>query len=177
MSVQKDLEAKMEDALVKNAPFQIPSTGRKIIVEWAPWLVLLGGILSLLAAVGLWNMAHKVDNYNNLVRTYGIDTTYHSIDYGTLFYVSFIVLIAQGLLMLYAFSGLKARSKKRGWDVLLLGVVANFVYNVIYAFTDSGSLINLAWAIIDALIGLYLLAQIKTYYNGQTRHPKKQPNN
>jgi hypothetical protein len=178
MAAQNQLEAKMDEMLVKNAPFQIPENGRKAIVEWAPWLALFGAILSLLASYGLWHAAHAVSSiantYNDFARAYGVDTSLNHFDYGPLFYLSFAVLIGQGLLMLYAYPGLKVRSKKRGWDILLLSVVANFVYNVVYAFTDSGSMMNLIWAVIGAVIGLYFLAQIRSYYNGahhKVAHP------
>lgn len=178
MSSQKQLEAKMDELLVKNAPFQIPESGRKAIVDIAPVLAIIGAILSFLAAIGLWNLAHRAseitNSVNDLARAYGVDTGYNSLDYGVLFYVSFVVLAVQGLLMAIAASGLKARSKRRGWDLLLLSTLLNVVYGVLYAFTDTGSLMNLVSGLVGAVIGLYILAQIRSYYgDGSKKTAKK----
>jgi hypothetical protein len=81
-----------------------------------------------------------------------------------MFYVAMFILVAQGVLMLYAFSGLQARSKKRGWDILLLSVVANLVYSVVYVFTDSGSIMSLLLSLLGAVLSLYILAQVKGHY-------------
>lgn len=168
MQAQKQLEATMDKYLVKDAPIQIPENGRKALVQYAPFLAIIGGILTLLGALSLWRLAHDakdvVDGLNEIARTYGIDTGVNTVNYGVLFYVSFAILVAQGLLLLFAFKGLQAKSKKRGWDLLLLSIVANFVYGLVYAFTDTGSLINIVSSVIGTVIGLYILAQIKSYY-------------
>ena len=50
------LETKMSEVFVDKAP-KLPAGGKKFIVEVAPWLTLIGGILSLLAGLSLWNWA------------------------------------------------------------------------------------------------------------------------
>jgi hypothetical protein len=168
VAVQREFEAKMDEFLVKKAPVQIPENGRKTLVQYAPIVSLIGGVLALLAALGLWRVAHSVQDLangvNELARSYGVDTGYSSVNYGVMFYVAMFILVAQGVLMLYAFSGLQARSKKRGWDILLLSVVANLVYSVVYVFTDSGSIMSLLLSLLGAVLSLYILAQVKGHY-------------
>lgn len=177
--MQKQLESAMDKYLVKDAPFQIPEGGRQWLVKYVPYLALIGGILSLLGSLSLWRLAHDAaeitNNLNDIARSYGVDTSASRVDYGVLFYVSFAVLIAQGILMLVAYPGLKDRSKKRGWDLLLLSTVASFVYGVIYAFTDTGSFFGIFTSALGALIGLYLLAQVRSFYNGTKVTSTKKP--
>ena len=54
--MQKQLEDKMEEYLVKKAPIQIPENGKKALVQWMPWIALVFGVLSLLSALGLWTL-------------------------------------------------------------------------------------------------------------------------
>ncbi len=168
MKAQQQLEEAMDKYLVKDAPFQVPESGRKALVEYLPILALIGGILTFLAAVSLWNLAHTAihitNTLNDVARSYGVSTGVDTINYGLLFYLSFAVLIAQGALLFAAYSGLKARSKKRGWDLLLLNTAASVVYGVIYTFTDTGHFSTIVTSLIGALIGFYLLAQIKGHY-------------
>jgi hypothetical protein len=170
MGAQEQLEAAMDKYLVKEAPFQIPENGRKALVQYVPFIALIGGILSLLATLSLWHLAHTAtqitNSLNDYARAYGVNTGVNTIDYGLLFYISFAILAAQGVLMLFAFSGLQARSKKRGWNLLLLSVVANVIYGIAYAFTDTGHFSTIISSLVGALISLYLLAQIKSYYTG-----------
>lgn len=169
---QKQLEKNMDEYLVKKAPFQIPESGRKALADWAPILALIGAALTFLAAIGLWRLAHSVNDLasdvNELARAYGVDTGYNAVEYGVLFYVAFVVLLVQGALLAYAYPGLKDRSKKRGWDILLLGVVIGFVYNLVYVFTESGSVASFIFSLIGVVISLYILAQIKGQYKGSS---------
>lgn len=170
MSNQKKLEEQMNEYLVKKAPFQIPEGGRKAIVEWLPWISLVVGVLSLLAALSLWRSAHTVNQYidatNDFLRAYGGDTVHTAPELGLFFYVALIVITIQGALALYAFPGLKARKKSTGWNILLLSSILNFFYGVFVAFTNYGSFGNIVGSVIGTLIGLYILAQISSYYNG-----------
>lgn len=174
----KQLEKSMDEYLVKKAPFQIPESGRKLLVEWFPWLSLIFGLFALFAAKGLWDLANsgavELGNaLNEYSRSLGIDTGVNTIDYGTLFYVAMFALVLQGVLMIGAFPGLRARSKSRGWNLVLFSVVANFLYGIFYIFTDSGTLGNLLGSVIGVVISLYLLAQIKSHYKDSSAHTAK----
>lgn len=159
------LEKTMDEYFVKKAPFQIPDNGRKAIVEWAPWISLVFGIIAILAAIGLWNTGHRadvvIDYVNTLSQTYGGETVNNL---GATYYLALGALIFQGALMVVAFPGLRAKSKSKGWSILLFGTVANFIYGLFVAFTNYGALSNLVGSVIGVVIGLYILAQIKSYY-------------
>jgi hypothetical protein len=177
--MQEQLETKMEEYLVKKSPVQIPENGRKALVQWMPWIALVFGVLSLLSALGLWNLAHRANDLINLSdqisRAYGGPGV--STNYGFVFYAAFVVLLVSGLLMVLSFMPLKNR-QKRGWDLALLGVVVNFVYGIVYLFSGVGSVAGrFVSTILSTLIGLYLLAQIRSYYLGKatkTVEPKKE---
>lgn len=172
MGAQTDLENKMDEMLVKKAPFQIPENGRKAIVEYAPILALIGGILSAIAAIGLWRAGHAVnelvDIANRYAEAYGVATVR---DLDVFYYTGVVALAVQALLMFMAYGPLKDRVK-RGWDLLLLSVVVNFIYGVVVSFSDYGSMGNLVMGIIGAVIGLYILAQIRGLYGAKAVHKK-----
>lgn len=173
MGAQQDLEKQMDNMLVKKAPFQIPENGKKAIVRYLPIISLIFGILSLLAAVTLWNTANRLDDAVNTInafnRAYGGDT----INYGLFYYVAVSAIVIQGVLLLMAYRPLSQKLKK-GWDLLLLSSVISFLFGVFYLLTDSGSLGNFIGTIIGTIIGLYILAQIRSHYkNGATAKPEK----
>lgn len=173
MSAQKDLEQKMDEMLVKNAPFQIPENGRKALVEYAPILSLIGGILSVLAAWGLWQTGHRVNELVDIANQYaaivGVDTV-RNLD--VFYYAGVVALAVQAVLMFMAYGPLKDRLK-RGWSILLLSVVVNFIYGVVVSFSDYGSVGNLVMSIIGAVVGLYILAQIRGHYTAKSQIHKK----
>lgn len=163
MGAQQDLEKQMDTMLVKKAPFQIPENGKKAIVQYLPIISLIFGILSLLAAVTLWNTAHRLDDAVNTInaisRAYGGNT----ISYGLFYYLALSAIVIQGVLMLMAYKPL-SQKLKRGWDLLLISSVISFIYGVLYLLTDSGSFGNFIGTIIGTIIGLYILAQIRSHY-------------
>lgn len=166
----KSIEKLMDEYLVKKAPFQIPKEGRKGLVEWFPWIALIFGILQLLAAWNLWRAGHYVDqvvNYwNDISRAYGVDSP--TYDLGPTYYVAVGAIVVSAALLLIAFPGLKDKSKKRGWDILLISTLFNLAYGVIAVFVDGrygGGFGSLLGAAIGALIGFYLLAQVKSLYS------------
>jgi hypothetical protein len=164
MGAQTNLENKMDEMLVKKAPFQIPENGRKALVEYAPILAIIGGILSAVAAWGLWRAGHAVnelvDLANSYARAVGVDTV-NNLD--VFFYAGVAALAVQAVLMFVAYSPLKERSK-RGWDILLLSTLINFVYGLSVAVSDYGTVGNLIGSVIGVVIGLYILAQIRGHY-------------
>lgn len=71
-------------------------------------------------------------------------------------YIAAFILIVSSVLLLVAYPSLKAR-KMKGWNLLFWGEILNLVYGVISMSILSG--------IIGAVIGLYLLFQVKSYYS------------
>lgn len=163
----KPLEEKMQKYLVKEAPFQIPENGKKAIAKWAPWISLVIGILSLLSALSLWNLAHRADRLldyaNDFSRAYGLDAP--NKDISVFVYIAIIFILAQGILLIVAFKGLQDRKKSTGWDLLLYSTIASFLYSIVSLFLDEyrgfGSFL---FGLLGTLIGLYILAQISNQY-------------
>lgn len=168
----KAIEKSMDDYLVKKAPFQIPKEGKKSLVEWFPWIALVIGLLQAYGAYQLWRAGHYYDQavgyLSEFSRAYGVDTPDYSV--GPTFYLAVAAFTISAALMLIAVPGLKDKSKKKGWDILLLSVLVGLVYGVFAAFTSSrfgGGFGDLLGSLIGALIGLYLLAQVKSLYTGE----------
>lgn len=168
----KSIEKLMDEYLVKKAPFQIPKEGKKNLVEWFPWIALVVGALQLIGAWQLWRAGRYYDEaigyLNEFSRVYGgVDTPSYSV--GPMFYLAVAAFTVSAVLMFVAFPGLKDKSKKKGWDILLISVIFSLAYGVFAAFTSSrfgGGFGDLLGSLIGALIGLYLLAQVKDLYNG-----------
>lgn len=74
--------------------------------------------------------------------------------YGTGFIYALIALASAGLL-LAAYPGLSKRSHK-GWDLLFWSEIVGLVGAIVSTAIVTG--------VIGALIGLYLLYQVKSYY-------------
>ncbi len=172
MGALKPIEDKMEEYLYKKAPFQIPEEGRKGLVKILPWLALIFGAVSLISAYQLWELSRRVNEVVNVVNQFVATTGIGSkIEYGFIYHLALIVLVVSGLLMLASFNPLK-NFRKNGWDLALWGVIVNLAYGVIVAFSDvAGSSGRLIGAIVSALVGAYLLAQIRDYYIGKKKIP------
>lgn len=163
----KSLEDKMQRYLLNDAPVQIPEGGKKVIVQWAPWISLVIGVLSLLSALSLWKFANDaneiLDYANEFGRAYGIQTS--EVNISMFVYISILFIVAQGLLMVLAFRGLRERSKERGWNYLLYSVLASLAYTVFSLFIeDYRGFGSFLFGIIGIVISLYILAQIKSHY-------------
>jgi len=137
----------------------LPSLPRSItdlIVKFAPWLALIGGILLLLVTVPgtLLLLA-----FSPLAAIGG----------GGLGYVGVIfdlVISAIGAVMsILAFAGLRGR-KLSGWTLLFWSSILYFVAGLL-----PFSLGGLIGALLGAAIGLYLLFQVKPYYDGTITDP------
>jgi hypothetical protein len=161
------LEKNLNDLFTKKAPV-LPAGGKKIIVEWAPWLALLGGIASLWTAWILWHWAHVanafVDYANSLSAVYGGPTVnVQRMTFGI--WLGIAVLAVEGVLYLLAFNGLRER-KKSAWNLIYWGALLNVAYGVVVMFTDYGGIGSLVGSLIGSAIGLYFLFQVRSAYVG-----------
>lgn len=145
------VEAKLDEIFVKNAPVQIPENAKKTIVQYMPLLSIVIGVLGLLVSALFWNGAQK-----SIVVDNGI---------GISFYLTLLSLVVQSLILILAYPGLREKSKSRGWSMvfyaLLVGVAYSLCNSVYY-----GSLLSLLAPLSGFIIGLYVLFQIRAYYNG-----------
>jgi hypothetical protein len=172
---QKNIEKQMDEYLVKKAPFQIPENGRKTLVNWLPYLALIFGVLSALAAIALWNAGHSVNEAvktaNEISAAYGIEA--RTSELGLVYYISLFAILAEAALLLVAYPGLRERSKSKGWNLLLYGVGASLAYGLLVAFTVHGSLADSIMSLVGATVSLYILAQIKSHYSDKKSEAKQ----
>jgi hypothetical protein len=165
MAHTNQLEESMHELFVGKAP-PLPDKGKQLLVQYAPWLALLSGILSLLAVWNMWHWAHVADTYinyaNQINSVYGGGTISTSrLGFGI--WLSMIVLAIQAVLLLLAFPGLRDR-QKGGWNLVYYSLLVSVVFSIIVAFTSYASFGSLLWSLIGAALGFYLLFQVRSRY-------------
>ena len=164
MSALQSLENNLEDVFVKKAP-ALPENGKKMIVEWLPWITVARGVLSGWLAYTIWDWGHRlnqfVDYLNTISASYGDEVADSRLT--PLLWLSVGILALQAVLYILAFPALKAR-KKSGWDLMFYAFLANAVYGVVVLFTDYGDFGNLLGSLIGSVVGLYFLFQIRGQY-------------
>lgn len=139
------LEAQLELYLVKKAP-ALPVGLKEFIVKFAPWLTLILMVLLLpvlLAALGLGALLLPASYLGGAGS--GFFYTITLIGTGA-------VLVLEGL----ALPGLFKRLLS-GWRLLFYATLINAIISLL-----GGNLIS---ALVGALIGLYVLFQVKSYYH------------
>ena len=134
----KDLIGALEDVFGKLP--KLPSGVNDVLVNIAPWLALVFGILGViggLSAIGISPLA-----------------LFGGVNAGFTVLATGVAAIVSSVLMLMAFPKLKKRVYK-GWELLFWSEVVSTVSAVLSITVGS---------IIGVLIGFYLLFQIKRYY-------------
>lgn len=130
--------------LFKNFPM-LPSSIIEFLVSFGPYLVLLGGIFSILSVFSLFSLGTYV--YYRLAPFASV--------YSVSFYISIIGSVISGLMMIASFNDLKG-FKLFGWRLLFWSANVGILV----------SLISLRFfgAILSGLISWYLLSQIRIKY-------------
>jgi hypothetical protein len=123
----------------------LPQNVKELLVKYMPIIALIFGIIGiLLSLAGIAALT--------ALTPLAVVTGVHGYGGGIL---AAIFWLASSILLLAAYSGTKAR-KMSGWNMLFLSEIVSLI----------GLLVSLSilQAIISALIGFYLLYQIKSYY-------------
>lgn len=168
----KVIEDKLNDLLVRKAPLQIPDNGRKALASAMPYLALIGGVLSVLGAFGLYQLLTWSNPYATELGVNSAAAQY-STNYGPLMWLSLGMIIVEAVLLFMAFAPLKAR-RKRGWDLLFWVALLNVVYSLVYYIAMPSSILSFIFSIIGTVIGFYLLFQVRSEFTGST-HPTSTP--
>jgi len=169
MGSLETLETQLNELLVKKAPFQIPTNGRKGIAGALWWIALVVGILQLWLAWGFWHVGHWVDNtITYLNNAYQPIYTDHPViaHLGMAYYLALTLLVVDAVILLLAVSGLKAMSKS-GWNWLFYSALLNAVYGLVRMFSAYGGFGDLLGTVIGSTIGLYVLFQVREYFMGK----------
>lgn len=159
------LEEKLNDLLVNKVSAKLPEGGRKGLVTAMPWIALIFGVLGVFAAFGLLGTISLV---SGLVGVADLAVGYGYYGYTALampmLWLSLILLGAESVMFLMAFSPLKAH-KKRGWDLVFWVSLLNIVYSVASLLIQM-NVFSLIFSLAVSLVSLWLLFQVRSYYTG-----------
>lgn len=149
-----DLIAILEPYFTKQAPFQLPTSFRKTIVQWMPWVNIVLGLFLILPVLAILGLGTVVAGLASSVGE-GV---------GPMYWLSMLVLVASIALLFITFPGLQAR-KLSAWKLVFWADILYFAYNIASGLGNPLSLINsVIGGVVSLLIGLYVLFQIKSYY-------------
>jgi hypothetical protein len=162
MTSLEKLEKQLNEWLNTKAPFNLPHDIRKAIADalWA--IALVVGVVQLWGVWGLWHVGHYVAQ----VTTYAtyIDGPNVAIHLGIFYWISFIVTALAAVLLLTASPKLK-RMQKSGWNLLYYAALLNVAYAVLRLLSGvSGVFSDFLGAAIGAVVGMYLLFQLRDYF-------------
>ncbi len=146
MAKQKNWQEMMQDWFDKLP--SLPKGFRDVLVQIAPWIALLFGILGVLVGLGGLGILSVLSPM--MLIGNGASATTGS-------FVSVVLSLISSVLLLIAFPGLHAR-KNQGWTMLFWSQWAALLSSLV---VGVGALFG---GLIGAVIGFYLLFQIKSYY-------------
>ncbi len=154
-------EAWLYDVLVYKAPFQLPKVAKDWIVQYGPWIALVGGILAALFVIPGMLAAFSISSYTiALGSMYGAAAA----TVGPMLYLTFAMFVLQ-LVVLFIAIPMLLKRQRNGWLLLFYADIVSLVYSVVssfsYGFFSFGSLLS---GLIGAAIGFYLIFQIRSYY-------------
>jgi len=144
MNALKQLDETLDLYLKQKAP-AIPQDIKDLIVSFAPWINILLMLLAVPALIGILGLSTRVNRWAYWSGT-GMGMTY---------YISMALLGLTLLLRGMAIPGLLSRNIK-GWQFVYYSIYVDAVHSLLSY--------NIVGAIIGALIGLYVLFQIKDAY-------------
>lgn len=124
----------------------LPVSIKEILVQIAPWLALIFGILGVVGSIAATGLLTVLSPFAALGG--GLGLTLGGI-------VGSLIALAGSVLMVMAFPGLRDR-KAIGWRWSFWSETVSVVGSILG--------LNLVGAVLGALIGYYLLFQIKGYY-------------
>ncbi len=136
----KDVEKLGDEYLVEKAPFTIPQDIKDFIVKAAPYVTILGLIISLPAVLALLGI--------------GVMAAFVPVA-GIIVFFSMALTGIAFVLQAMAIKPLFARAKK-GWLYTFYAGLLSFLAAILHG--------SIVWPIIGWLVGMYILFQVKSYY-------------
>jgi len=141
------------------------------------WLALAGVILSILSAVSAFYRAMFADNYvDDIYRGYGISYPHSDVfglNMSAYMLIMYIGIVIGAVIVGLAINHLKIKHKK-GWDLMFLALLVSIVIQVVGALFNLSNLVGgILSVVIGAVIGSYLLFEIKPYFKAETKKEKK----
>jgi hypothetical protein len=127
----------------------LPKKWTDLIVNYAPWLALIGGVILIFGAVSLIGLGSFLSPFAMMAGSGFFVITW---------VLAAVLLLVGGVLEFLAFKPLKARSVK-GWNFMFYALLLNALGSVVRL-----SVSEVVMAVISFLIGYYFLYQVKSYY-------------
>ncbi len=140
------LEKMLDEYLGKKAP-AMPENIKETLVSFAPYLAIIGIVISLPAIFAIVGIGAMLGPLGAL--------TGAAYVYGPAYYIGIVGLIISAILEGLAIPGLFKRTAT-AWRFMYYASLVSFVASILQG--------NLVSAIIGALIGLYILFQVKNKY-------------
>jgi len=145
----EQLEKFFEDLFLKKIPWQLPIKAKEVIVKFAPWAVIIIVVLSLPALLAIFGLGAFL----------GGMAGYYGVNLGFKFYLAWIILVIELILMAISIPGLRKKELK-GWRYVYYSALVSVVYGLFSAFNLNGVI----WSLFGAALGLYFIFQVKSYY-------------
>ena len=149
-SMMKRLEGLLEEYLAKKAP-GLPKNWKEFLVKITPYLVIIGvilGVPAVLALLGISSFVIPLGTFGGMMTGRPL----LGVDYLIQVLFLIIVLFLEALAIAPLF-----RRKKKGWQYLYYAALINGLNSLIH--------FELGGLIIGTGLSLYLLFQVKEYYN------------
>lgn len=166
MALVKDLETNLAK-IFKDLP-HLPESSREGLAKVWPWLALIGGILQLLVAWGLWGLTRVVDYYSDLANSLSVYYTGRAAGLSSgdkmVIYLGILLLVVDAVILLMAFPKLQKR-ERGGWDLLFLGALLNLVYAVVTIFIDARGVSSFIGSLVGSALGFYLLFEVQSKFS------------
>ena len=143
------LEETLEVYLVKKAPFSIPENWKELIVRFAPYLTILGIVVSVPAILAVLGIGALVSPFTAFLGPR------YALSYSFNYVLSMVTLAVVVVLEALAVPGLFKREQK-AWRFLFYASLVNVVSGFL-----GGDWVGM---IIGTLISWYVLFQVKEYY-------------
>lgn len=157
MGALDQVESKLDEMLVKKAPFQLPEAARKWIADYAWILALIGVILGALTFFPLLTVVGLLS---------GIGVAVGAGFAVIAAWISLAVLGAYTIVLAIAVPKLK-KKQASGWNLVFYSTLFFFAYDVVnWLRAPVAGLFSLVLNVIGTVIGLYFLFQVRSYFKG-----------
>lgn len=172
MGALETLEKKLDKALVKDAPWQIPENARVWIANYAWAFSLVGLVVGVFAVLGLTAILFVTTVVVN-TNPYGIVVPETVAVHHALFaaWIALAVLAAYLLVLAISIPKLK-RKEKRGWDLTFYAALFFLVYDIFNWIQYPSAVFSLLGNLIGALLGFYILFQVRSKFMGNKSESK-----
>lgn len=151
------LEAILNEWFAVKAP-QLPESWKKFIVMVSPWLAIIGVILGAIAAFTLFSSMSSMMALSGAYGAYAAAAGYSP----TWIWISLAFMVAMLVLEALAIPGLRNKAYV-GWKWMYYASLLSLVQGIV--------MMNFVSAIIGAVIGFYILFQVRSHYSGAPALP------